>query len=155
MKITGLTDTLNPLKPAFDEILTGFAGSIVGALGILCSTNENTTSYVVPNELADLNIADLLISKGVSIENYPAFIEIESKDDDNAFGVMTNIDGELPRIMTWTEWKRSNHRFYEADGRIFIGTNAHTNQDMKYEDLVSVRANLVLGKDLPVVETVL
>lgn len=90
-------------------------------------------------------MADLVASKGVIIKGFPLFIEIEDKEADNAFGVQD----EEGNTLSWEEWKLSNHTFYEADDRIFIGTNAHTNEDMDWADLAPVRSQLVTGDSLP------
>lgn len=138
MKITTTTNKLNPLHADFDQTLSGLATSIVNGLGVLPKVSGGTTSYEVPNEMITLATADMLHAKGVEIKQFPLFIEIESTDDDCPF-----IDG------TWEEWKRPNHTFYEVDGRIFIGTNAHTNEDMDFADLQGVRELLVTASELP------
>ena len=138
MKITTSTNKLNPLHADFDTTLSALATSIVNGLGVLPECNGVETSYTVPNQFLTLDTADLLYSKGVEIKQFPLFIEIESTDDNCPF-----IEG------TWEDWKLDNHTFMERDGRIFIGTNAHTNEDMDWADLQTIRPQLVTPAELP------
>lgn len=145
MKIIASTTKLNPLHPDFDQTLSALATSIVNGLGVLPVSNGEVTAYEVPNQFLTLDTADMVHAKGVEIHCFPLWIEIEDKEDDNAFGV----EGEEGNVLSWEEWKLDNHTFYEADGRIFIGTNAHTNEDMDWADLQVVRADLVTASELP------
>lgn len=146
MKIKTSTNKLNPLHADFDTTLSGLATSIVNGLGVLPVVSGGYTEYEVPNELITLDTADMLHSKGVEITGLPLWIEIDHINDSNAFGVV----GEDEEPLSWAEWKLDNHTFYEADGRIFIGTNAHTNEDMDFADLQGVRELLVTASELPV-----
>ena len=151
MKIKTSTTKLNPLHADFDTTLSGLASSIVNGLGVLPVVSGGSTEYEVPNEMIDLATADMLHLKGVEIKNFPLWIEINSIEDDNAFGVEgADEEGVSTGVLSWSEWKLSNHTFHEADGRIFIGTNAHTNEYMDFADLQGVRASLVTSEDLPV-----
>lgn len=141
MKLITSTNKLNQLHADFDQTLSVLATSIVNGLGVLPECNGIETAYTVPNQFLTLETADLLHSKGVQIKGFPLFIEIASKTDDCPF-----IDG------TWEDWKLDNHTFYEVDGRIFIGTNAHTNDDMDWADLQILRDKLVLPSNLPLIE---
>jgi len=148
MKITTSTNKLNPLHADFDPQLSGLATSIVNGLGVLPHVSGGYTEYEVPNEMITLATADMLHSKGVEITGMPLWIEIEDKEDDNAFSVVD----ENGQTLSWEDWKRSNHTFYEVDKRIFIGTNAHTDEDMDFADLLDVRELLVTANELPVNE---
>lgn len=147
MKLKVPYNKINPVSPEKDDTLIGLALGTI-ALGVIPRPDESRefVTYSADNDKLPLQIADLISSKGVIIEEFPLFIEINSKEDDNAFG---DTDGD-GNILSWEEWKLENHTFYEADGRIFIGTNAHTNEDMNWEDLSVVRNSLVLPQDLPV-----
>jgi hypothetical protein len=147
MRLITQTNKLNPMHPDYDADLSGLAGAIVTGIGVLPECDGTNTSYEVPNQFLSLPVADMLHAKGVEIKGFPLFIEIDDKEDDNAFG----IEDEESNVLTWEEWKLSNHTFYEADGRIFIGTNAHTNEDIDFADLQIVRESLVTAQELPIV----
>jgi hypothetical protein len=142
MKIKVPYNKLNKLSADFSEFLADLADTAdrLGADLEADSAREFVETNIDDDKLP-LAIADLLIAEGCVIENFPLFIEIESKTANCPF-----IEG------TWEDWKAENHTFYEADGRIFIGTNAHNGEDMNFTDLTSVRANLVLPQDLPINE---
>jgi hypothetical protein len=144
MKITTQTTKLNPLHPDFDTQLSSLAGSIVTGLGVLPTVSGDKTCYEIPANFLTLELADMLHSKGVEIKGFPLWIEIES------------IQDACPFIEkgTWEDWKLDNHTFYEADGRIFIGSNAHTNEDMDWADLQVVREDLHTADMLPVKEQI-
>jgi hypothetical protein len=145
MKITTSTNKLNPLHADFDPQLSALAGSLVTGLGILPIVSGDKTCYEMPDNLIDLNTADMLHSKGVEITGMPLWIKLTSKTTKNKFGVK-NEEGVL---LTWEEWKLDNHTFYEVDGNTYIGTNAHTNEYMDFADLQGVRELLVTANELP------
>ena len=145
MKLITSTNKLNPLHPEFDQTLSALATSIVNGLGVLPESNGVETAYKVPDQFLTLETADLLHSKGVTIKNFPLFIEIDSKDSPNAFSVVD----ENGKTLSWSEWKLENHTFYESSGKVFVGTNAHTNEDMDYADLLVVRDKLSTSDMLP------
>lgn len=140
MKLKVPYNKINPVSPDKDDTLLGLAlGSI--ALGVVPqpdSAREYVT-YSSDNDKLPLQVADLIASKGVLITEFPLWIEISSKTDACPF-----IDG------TWEDWKLPNHTFFEGDNRIFIGTNAHTNEDMDWNDLSAVRKQLVKASELPI-----
>jgi len=105
-------------------------------------TPELIEYYNIDNDKLSLAFAKQLLALGVVIKGMPLFIEIEDKDDVVPEGVFgsTNDDGESH---TWSTWKKPNHNFLEIDGRIFIGTNAHTHEDLDFEYLVDVLDDLV------------
>lgn len=148
MKLHVPYNKINPVSPEKDDTLLSLALGTM-ALGVQPEPTEDRTYvvYSADNDKLPLSVADLISSKGVLIKGFPLFIEIDSKDTNNAFG----IQDESGSIQTWEDWKLDNHTFYEADGRIFIGTNAHTNEDMDWADLQVVRSQLVLPQDLPVI----
>lgn len=140
MKIKIPYNKINPISPEKDDTLIGLALGTI-ALGVQPdpASDRSVVTYRIDNDKLPLQIADLITSKGCEITEFPLFIEITSKTDACPF-----IEG------TWEDWKLSNHEFYMADGRIFVGTNAHTNEDMDWADLAPVRSQLVLPTDLPV-----
>lgn len=146
MKIKIPYNKINPISPEKDDVLIGLALGTM-ALGVQPdpASDRSVVTYRIDNDKLPLQVADLITSKGCEITEFPLFIEIENKEDDNAFSV---LDGN-GQVMSWEDWKLSNHTFYEADGRIFVGTNAHTNEDMDWADLQVVRNQLVLSQDLP------
>ena len=147
MKLHVPYNKINPISPDKDDTLLSLAlGSV--ALGVQPepTSDRQYVIYSADNDKLPLDVADLIHSKGVLIKNFPLWIEIENINDSNAFGVL----GEDEEPLTWAEWKKDNHTFYEADNRIFIGTNAHTDEDMDFADLQGVRELLVRAEELPV-----
>jgi hypothetical protein len=148
MKLYVPYNKINPISPDKDDTLLGLALGTM-ALGVqpIPTLDKEYVIYTADNNKLPLQVADLISSKGVIIKELPLFIEIENKDDNNAFGILD----EEQNVLTWLQWKLSNHTFYEADNRIFIGTNAHTGEDMDWADLLTVRDSLVLPQDLPAI----
>lgn len=142
MKLYVPYNKINPISPEKDDTLIGLAVGTL-ALGVQPIANAERTyvQYSADDDKIPLAMLDILASKDVIITNLPLFIEIQSKEDESI------VPG-----LNWIEWAAENDTFYEADGRIFIGTNAHTGEDMDWADLQSVRDRLVLPKDLPVIE---
>lgn len=141
MKLNVPYNKLNMLSEEFNQTLADLADTAdrLGADGE-ADGDRSHVEYEIDNDKLPLNVADMLHAEGVVITNFPLFIEIQSKTDACPF----LEEG------TWEDWKLDNHNFYEADGRIFIGTNAHTNEDMNWADLQAVRQQLVLPQDLPI-----
>ena len=142
MKLKVPYNKLNMLSPEYNPTLAELADTAdrLGADGE-AESDRSYVEYQIDNDKLPLSVADMLHSQDVIITDFPLFIEIQSKTDSCPF-----IEG------TWEDWKLQNHEFYEVDGRIFIGTNAHTNEDMDWADLQPVRDKLILPSNLPVVE---
>lgn len=140
MKLKVPYEKLNMLSPEFNQTLADLADTAdrLGADGE-ADADRSHVEFAVDNDKLPLNIADMLNANDVIIENFPLFIEVVPTDSCPFLE-----DG------TWEDWKLPNHTFYESDGRIFVGTNAHTNEDMLYSELSVVRESLVLGSELPV-----
>lgn len=120
--------------------------------GATASYKDEDVIYPIESKFLDLNTVKYLASVGAKVENYRLFIEISSKTDLVPSGLigattLNEEDVEIPN--TWEDWKRYNHTFYEADGRIFIGANAHTSSDLRVDELTSVIDQLVRPQDLP------
>lgn len=147
MKLYVPYNKINPISPEKDDTLLGLALGTM-ALGVqpVPTDDKEYVIYTADNDKVPLNVANIISSKGVLIKEFPLFIEITSKTDNNAFSVLD----ENGQVMSWEDWKLDNHTFYEADGRIFIGTNAHTNEDMDWAELAVVRSSLRLPSELPV-----
>ena len=141
MKIQIPYNKINPLSPEKDDTLIALAIGTL-ALGVQPepSADRVTVTYRIDNDKLPLEIADLITSKGCEITNFPLFIEIDSKESPSL------IEG-----LNWIEWAGANDTFYEGDGRIFIGTNANTGEDMDWNDLQAVRSKLVRPEDLPTI----
>jgi len=139
MKIKIPYNKINPLSPEKDETLVSLAIGTL-ALGVQPEPSEDRefVTYKIDNDKLPLNIADLIVSKGCEITEFPLFIEIENKEDPS-----------LEEGMNWIEWMGEADTFYEADGRIFIGTNAFEGKDLSWSELAPVRSQLVLPQDLP------
>jgi hypothetical protein len=144
MKIKIPYNKINPISPEKDDVLIGLALGTM-ALGVDPEPEIDRThiDYEIDNDKLPLEVADLITSKGCEITQFPLFIEIDDSSDDCPF----------LETGTWEDWKLDNHTFYVANGRTFIGTNAHTNEDMDWNDLTPVRSQLVLPQDLPVNES--
>lgn len=142
MKLYVPYNKINPISPNKDDALLALALGTM-ALGVQPEPNADKSYviYTADNDKLPLQVADLISSKGVLIKNFPLFIEIESKTDDCPF----------LETGTWEDWKLDNHTFYEVDNRIFIGTNAGSNEDMDFADLTHVRADLRLPSELPII----
>ena len=143
MKLKVPYNKLNMLSPEYNPTLAELADTAdrLGADGE-AESDRSHVEYQIDNDKLPLNIADMLHAEDVIITEFPLFIEITSKTD----------TCPLLESGTWEDWKLPNHEFYEAGGRIFIGTNAHTNEDMDWADLQPVRDKLILPSNLPVVE---
>lgn len=139
--ITLKQENLFVVSPTYNAGLAQLATSALlqGATVKPVGLNVN---YEFDGKLLPLAVAKQIKDVAVSIKNYPLFIEIADKDDVVPEGVFgsTNDDGESH---TWSTWKKPNHNFLEIDGRIFIGTNAHTHEDLDFEYLVDVLDELV------------
>lgn len=113
--------------------------------------------YPIEPPYMELDIGKLLVSKGATVEGFPLFIEIASKDDEVPAGIpdatVTDEDG-VTTANTWTTWKASNHHFMERDGRIFIGTNATGKGIIELSLLAPVFDKLVTVADLPAEDAV-
>lgn len=144
MKIKVPYNKINPLSAEKDETLMSLAlGTLVLGVDPETDSQREFVEYDVDNDKLPLDVADLIFSKGVKIEGFPLFIEIQSKED-------LVPEGLIGAGLTWEQWKSENHTFTEIGARIFIGTNAHTNEDLSFEDLQAVRESLVLPQDLPI-----
>jgi len=132
MKITAITNKLNPLTADFDTTLAGFANSIVGGLGILGTTQGDRTVYEIPHEVINLATAKLLHSKGVTVEGFPTFIDTSV---DCPFSY-EDEEGETVSH-TWATWKGSNHTFMDntTDEKVYLGSNAGSNEDLTIAEL--------------------
>jgi len=89
MKLFVPYEKINPISPTKDDTLIGLALGTI-ALGVTPEPNSDRTTvmYTVDNDKLPLELADMIASKGVVITSFPLFIEIESKEGDNAFGVV-------------------------------------------------------------------
>lgn len=113
--------------------------------------------YPINSKYMPLDYAKLLVSKGATVDSYPLFIEINSKDDEVPVGLpnatVTDEEG-VTTANTWTTWKASNHHFMERDERIFIGTNATGTGHIELSQLAPVFDKLLAIEDLPAPDVV-
>jgi hypothetical protein len=103
-----------------------------------------------------LAFAKELHAMGVIIKGLPLWIEIESEDDAVPEGVLgsTYLDeNENVQSHTWESWKKSNHTFMHLGDRIFIGSNAHTDEYLELNDLEDVLDDLLSVADIRALQT--
>lgn len=137
MKIKIPYNKLNMLSPEFSQQLADLADTAdrLGSDGE-ATIDREYVEYYVDNDKLPLEIADLIHANGGIIENFPLFIEVNPTD------TCPFIEG------TWEDWKLENHTFLEKEDKTYIGTNAHTNEDMLYSELQEVRSQLVLPQNI-------
>ena len=116
------------------------------------SVTDDVIEYSgIANHKLSLTFAKQLHAMGVIITEYPTWIEIESEDSEVPVGVFdrTYVDEDNEeQVHTWATWKLSNHTFTEIGERLFIGSNAHTNEDLTFEQLSGVLDDLVSGQTI-------
>ena len=96
----------------------------------------------------------LLDQEGESV-SLPLYIEISSADDyvDASLPGATSTDEEgVETQTTWNDWTLDNHEIMTRGGRMFVGTNAHTGNDLTINELAGVMASIVYPSDLPEVD---
>lgn len=147
MKLKVPYNKLNMLSPEYNPTLAELADTAdrLGSDGE-ADSDRSHVEYQIDNDKLPLHIADMLHANGVIITDFPLFIEIKSKTDVCPFMPEGAVEN------TWEDWKLDNHTFYEVGGKIFIGTNAGSNEDMDWADLAPVRDSLILPINLPVLE---
>lgn len=91
-------------------------------------------------------IASLLTEDGESI-SIPLFMLIDSPTDNVPSDVIGYQDGDGNQ-RTWNDWKLNNYEFLERGGNIYLGTNAHTGNDLTFDQLGNT-ITLVRPSDLP------
>lgn len=138
MKLKVPYEKLNMLSPEFNQTLADLADTAdrLGADGE-ADGDRSHVEYQIDNDKLPLAVADMLNANDVIIENFPLFIEVVPTD-------------ACPFLEegTWEDWKLSNHTFLEKDGKFYIGTNAHTNEDPLYSELQAVRSQLRTAQEI-------
>jgi len=95
---------------------------------------------------------DALLDQDGEIVSLPLYIEISNADDyvDASLPGATSTDEEgVETQTTWNDWTLDNHEIMTRGGRMFVGTNAHTGNDLTINELAGVIASLVYPSDLP------
>lgn len=142
MKLKVPYNKLNMLSSEFNQTLADLADTAdrLGSDGE-ADADRSHVEFSVDNDKLPLQVADMLNANDVIIENFPLFIEVVPTD-------------HCPFLEegTWEDWKLPNHTFLERDGKTYIGTNAHTNEDMLFSELTPVRDSLTLPTELEVTE---
>lgn len=107
--------------------------------------------YPIDKRYMPLDYAKLLVSKGATVERMPLFVEINSADDSVTAGLtgatVTDDEGNESPV-TWTEWCDATHSVITVGDRLFVGTNAHSGQDIALNDLVAVFDSLISLPDM-------
>lgn len=96
-------------------------------------------------------ISALLNQDGESV-SLPLYIEIDDADDyvDASLPGATSTDeDDVTTQTTWNDWTLDNHEILHRGNRVFVGTNAHTGNDLTINELAGVIPSLVYPSDLP------
>jgi len=120
--------------------------------GATTSSVGDSVTYVIGDDKMPLDAAQLTVSQGGDVTGFPLWIEIADKEANVHASLpnATSVDEEgVETQNTWSTWKRSNHTFYEVEDRIFIGTNANSDEYLSFSNLMSITDDLVKAKDLP------
>lgn len=142
IKITIKDELLDTGSPNFNQTL---------ALDAFLAELRTATKTVVGDSIEYTGIAaeKLTLAKaqtlnsvnGITIEGFPTFIEIASEEAEVPVGVFgrTYLDEEeVEQVHTWNTWKLSNHTFMQLGDRLFLGSNAHTNEYLSLNQLDGV-----------------
>jgi len=95
---------------------------------------------------------DALLDQDGESVSLPLYIEIDNADDyvDASLPGATSTDDDgVETQTTWNDWTLDNHEILTRGGRMFVGTNAHTGNDLTINELAGVTASLVDPSDLP------
>jgi hypothetical protein len=98
---------------------------------------------------------DALLDQDGESVSLPLYIEISNADDyvDASLPGATSTDEEgVETQTTWNDWTLDNHEIMTRGGRMFVGTNAHTGNDLTINELAGVMASIVYPSDLPEVD---
>ena len=116
------------------------------AKGATVHPDGDNAIYTITPSKFPLDKAKSLSSVGCTIEHMPLFIEIVSADDNVTAG-LPNAEGN-----TWQSWLLPNHSILERDGRLFVGTNANSGNDLEVGVLTPVFDSLIVPADIPLNE---
>ncbi len=105
--------------------------------------------YSITSAYLPVPYVKLLASKGVTIENHPLFIEIDSPDDIVPVGIVGSLDDEGASV-SWNNWVLDNHAVHQVGARYFVGSDAHTGSPLMVSDLSPVFDYLLAPADVPV-----
>lgn len=146
VKITIRDELLDMESPQFNQTL--YTAEDLSVLrGAIKTPLGDTVEYTgIANNKLSLSFAKFLHGLGVIIEQYDLWIELESEDDEVPVGVFdrTYVDEDgNEQVHTWATWKLFNHTFTRLGDRLFLGTNAHTNEPLTLTQLDGVIDDLV------------
>lgn len=149
-KITIKTTKLLSFSNDYDATLTALATSAITSGAIVEAISGNTI-YEFDGGLLPLDVAKTIAPLVESMEDYATFIEIANTTDEVPLGVYgreyADEDGEV-LVHTWETWKKDNHTFLELDERLFVGSNAHTDEYLSLADLEGVANDLLSESEI-------